>query len=171
MSSLALLFCSPALAQTKGDAQTAAPAAGSVTTTTTRHNGWTVVCSRSDGQEADSCSANYRVMNSKTQANLFVWLLGRNAKGEKLAEFRTLTEVLIRPGVVIRLEEGDPLRADYVSCGAAGCQATLVLDLDTVERLMAAKTVTIDMTRTDGQIIQMKMDVSGIDAALTDLGF
>jgi invasion protein IalB len=177
---LALLLASTAVAQTKGDIEQ--PAGDStVTTTTTRHGGWTVVCTRAANQEKEICNASFRVINNQNKANLLVWLFGLNAQGEKLTEFRTLTEVRIQPGVVVELEgsaemratykDSEPLRAAYVACGTGGCQASLNLDGDMIERLTDAKTATISMTRSDGQVIQMKMDVTGIDLALRDLGF
>ena len=165
----ALFLASTAVAQTKGDIDQ--PAGGATVTTTTRHGGWTVVCTRAAGQETESCNANFRVINSQTKANLLVWLFGFNAKGERLAEFRTLTEVLIQPGVVVAIDGDEPLRASYVSCGTSGCQATLSLDDDMIERLRNAKAATVSMTRTDGQVIQMKMEIPGIALALRDVGF
>lgn len=167
---LALLLASAAVAQTKGDVEQSGGDT-SVTTTTTRHGGWTVVCSRAAGQEADNCNASFRVINNQNKANLLVWLFGFNAQGEKLIEFRTLTEVLIQPGVVVEIPDGEPLRASYVSCGTSGCQATLTLDDGMIESLKAATTATISMTRTDGKVIQMKMEIPGIDLALRDIGF
>lgn len=165
------LFLTPAVAQeaTKSDAKKAAPT--QVTTTTTTFDNWTVVCSRTADQKSASCGASYKVVNNQNQSVLLVWLFGRNAKGEKLTEFRTLTDVLIEPGVGITLEEGDPLKANYVSCSTNGCQASLALDDDMIERLRNTKSATISMTRLDSKQIQFKMDVAGMGQALKALGF
>lgn len=166
---LAMLFALPASAQEKGDAK--AGGGGTVTTRTTQYDGWTVVCTEQPGQKVQNCNASFRVMNSKTQQNLLVWLFGYNAKGERLTEFRTLTEVQIQPGVVIDTGKGEPLRAAYVSCGVNGCQASLLLDDAAVKRLKGVEEVTVSMTRTDGQVINMKMKVTGIVPALKAIGF
>jgi invasion protein IalB len=89
------------------------------------------------------------VINSQNKANLLVWLFGFNAQGEKLTEFRTLTEVRIQPGVVVELEgsaemratykDSEPLRAAYVACGTGGCQASLNLDDELIEQLRDAR--------------------------------
>lgn len=175
-ASLAALFgaglvLTPALAQesTKSDAKKAAPT--QVTTTTTTFDNWTVVCSRTADQKSASCGASYKVINSQNQSVLLVWLFGRNAKGDKMTEFRTLTDVLIEPGVGITLEEGDPLTANYVSCGTNGCQASLALTDDMIERLRKTKSATVAMTRLDGKQVQFKMDVAGMGQALKALGF
>jgi invasion protein IalB len=169
LCAMALLLVPMASAQDKEDAKK--PEGGTVTTRTTKYDGWTVVCTEEPGKKTQNCSANFRVINSKNQQNLLVWLFGYNAKGERLAEFRTLTEVLIEPGVTVAVGEGDPLRASYVSCGAGGCQATLALDDAAVKRLRAAEEATVSMTRTDGQVIQMKMKVTGIAPAMKAIGF
>ena len=166
------LLLTPALAQetTKTDNKKQ-QAPTQVTTTTTTFNNWTVVCSRTAEQKSANCGASYRVVNTQNQSVLLVWLFGRNAKGDKMTEFRTLTDVQIEPGVGIALEEGDPLRANYVSCATNGCQASLALDDDAIERLRSTKSATVSMTRLDGKVVQFKMDVAGMGAALKALGF
>lgn len=166
--------CPPpaALAQEAGKSDAAkSPGPSKVTTTTVTYDNWTVVCSRTADQKSPSCSASFRGINSQNQAVLVVWLFGRNAKGEKMAEFRTLTDVLIEPGLTITLPEGEPLKARFVSCGTSGCQAAMALDDDTIERLRPISSATLSMVRTDNQLIQFKLDLKGITQALKDLGF
>ncbi|WP_421694430.1 invasion associated locus B family protein [Aestuariivirga sp.] len=165
------LLLTPALAQETKTDNKKQTAPTQVTTTTTTFNNWTVVCSRTAEQKSANCGASYRVVNTQNQSVLLVWLFGRNAKGDKMTEFRTLTDVLIEPGVGIALEEGDPLRASYVSCATSGCQASLALDDDAIERLRTTKSATVSMTRLDGKEVQFKMDVAGMGAALKALGF
>ena len=50
-------------------------------------------------------------------------------------------------------------------------KAALALDGDRIELMRSAKSVRIDLTRLDGQVIQFKFDVPGIGPALSDLGF
>ena len=142
-----------------------------VTTRTTTYSGWTVVCTEDAAKPEQVCSANFRVINKQNNQNILVWLFGRNAAGEALLEFNTLTEVLIKPGVVVVLDEGEPLRAEFISCGTAGCRATLPLDKEIIGQMKEAKKARIDMTRVDGKVIQLSFDIAGIAPALDDIGF
>lgn len=155
-----------------GLAQAETPAADAkITTTTTTYQGWSVQCTDTGQKGGKACAANFRVIDQKSKGNLLVWLMGKNAKGEKLAEFITLTDVLIKPGVGLSLDDAEPVRAEYISCGGNGCKASLPLDKALVATLKAAKKARLDMTRLDGQVIQFTMDVTGIAPAMADIGF
>lgn len=145
-------------------------AMSTVTTTTTTHGGWTVSCSQAGDPPAKTCTATFRVFNKNTNQNLLVWVFGHDREGRLLAEFLTLTDVLVQPGVVVVLDDGNPVKADYVECTSKGCKARLELTADLVGRMKAAKKARIDMTRLDGQVVQFTMDIPGIDLALRDLG-
>jgi invasion protein IalB len=142
----------------------------STTTTTTKHDGWTVTCNEGGDPPKKICSANYRVIDKKSSSNILVWLIGRNAEGKLLAEFLTLPGVIIEPGVAVSLDEAKAVKADYVSCSAKGCKASMELTPNLTRQLKAAKKAKIDITRLDGKVLQFSMDIPGIDAALADLG-
>lgn len=142
----------------------------STTTTTTTHGGWTVTCNEGGTPPAKVCSAMFRVINKQNNQNLLVWVFGRNKDGKLLAEFLTLTDVLVQPGVVVTLDDGKPLKADYVECTSRGCKARIELTPNLVRQMKAAKKARIDMTRLDSQVVQFTMDIPGIDLALGDLG-
>lgn len=166
LSGIAAFSCA-AVAQTKGDK----PSPGTtVTTTTTTYDGWTVVCSAAGKEKAKSCTANFRVVNQQNGANILVWMFGFNAKGEPMTEVFTFPDVVIKPGVRISLGEGEPMTAGFVSCSSGGCKASMALDGDAVALLKSAKTARMDITRTDGKVVQFKMEVPGIDLALQNLG-
>jgi invasion protein IalB len=151
----------------------ARPGAESTTktvTTTTTHGGWTVTCSEGGTAPDKSCSANFRVINKKNNSVVLVWLIGRNKDGKLLAEFLTLTDIMIQPGVMVTIEEAKPVKADYVSCTSKGCKASLDLTPNLVRQMKEAKKAKLDMTILDGQVIQFAMDIPGIDKALADLG-
>lgn len=161
----------PALPQeSKGNAEQP-PAPQTVTTRTTTYDGWTVVCTAAAGTDKRTCSASFRIMNKEKNQNILVWLFGRNAKDEPLMELVTPTDVLIKPGVALIIDGGEPVKAEFVSCGTRGCKAALALDEDGIELMRSAKSVRIDLTRLDGQVIQFNFDVPGIGPALSDLGF
>jgi invasion protein IalB len=164
-------FAASAVAQEGKSSLENEGAAKTVTTRTTSYNGWTVVCTESGDEAKKICSANFRVLNQKTRQNILVWLFGYNSKDEPLSEFSTPTDVLIEPGVAVTLDDGEPLKAEFVSCGTTGCKAVLPLDDSTIAAMKEAKRVKINMTRLDGQVIQFAFDIPGIDLALGDVGF
>lgn len=141
-----------------------------ITTTTTTHGGWTVSCRETGKPAVKSCTATFRVFDKKTNQNLLVWVFGHDREGRLLAEFLTMTDVLVQPGVVISPDNGKPVKADYVECTARGCKARLEMTSAAVKQLKAAKSARIDITRLDGQVVQFTMDIPGIDLALGDLG-
>lgn len=144
--------------------------ATTTTTTTTTHGGWTVSCNTSGTPPVKVCSASYRVFNKQNNQNLLVWVFGRNRENKLLAEFMTLTDVQIEPGVVLTLDGGTPIKAGYVECTTRGCKARLEMTPNLVRQMKAAKKARLDMTRLDGQVIQFSMDIPGIDLALGELG-
>lgn len=158
------------VAQAAAPENKAAMPTTSTTTTTTTHGGWTVTCSEAGNPPAKVCSASFRVINKQNNQNLLVWVFGRNKEGKLLAEFLTLTDVLVQPGVVVTLDDGKPIKADYVECTSRGCKARLEMTPNLVRQMKGAKKARIDMTRLDGQVIQFSMDIPGIDLALGDLG-
>lgn len=143
---------------------------GTTTTTTTTHGGWVVVCNETGAPPSRVCSANFRVVNQQTNSNILVWLVGFNAEGSLLSEFLTLTDVLIQPGVVVTIDQGQAARAEFVECSTTGCKARLAMTPELVLRMKAAQRATIEITRLDGQIVQFQMEIPGVDGALAALG-
>lgn len=139
-------------------------------TTTQTYGGWSVVCNDSGDGQKPICTANYRVINTQTNSNILVWLIGRNAEGALLSEFLTLTDLLIQPGVVVTLEGAAPVKAEFVECMTNSCKARLEMTPEFVQQLKTAEKVTLDLVRLDGKVVQFGMDIRGADKALADLG-
>src|SRR5690606_21895651 len=97
-----------------------------------------------------TCTATFRVFNKNTNQNLLVWMLGKNREGRLLAEFMTMTDVQVQPGVVLVLDDAEPVKAPYVECTSRGCKARLELGGDLIERMKAATKARIELTRIDG---------------------
>lgn len=140
------------------------------TTTTTKYGGWTVVCSETGESAHKACGASYRVVDKKSNSSILVWRIGHNKEGQLLTEFVTPTEIRIEPGVAITLDGGKPIKADYVECTGKSCKARAEVSPNIARQLKAAKSVKVDITRLDGQVIQFSMEIPGIDQALADLG-
>ncbi|MBX3584733.1 MAG: invasion associated locus B family protein [Rhizobiaceae bacterium] len=151
----------------------ATPSEGAtVTTTTTTHGGWTVSCREAGEMPQKTCSAEFRAVSKQNNnATVLIWLLGRDAKGKLLAEFVTPGDVLIKPGVSVVIGEGGkPSNAEFVSCSTKqGCRASMEVTPKLARDLKQATKVTVGLTLINGQVMQVAMEVTGIDKALADL--
>ena len=159
-----------AQADTKAPRTDADGAGSKSVTTTTTFGGWTVTCNEGDNAPAKVCTANFRVINKQNNSVILVGLIGRDAEGKLLAEILTTSDVMIKPGVVIALDEAPAVKAEFVSCTSKGCKASLYLTPALVEQMKVTSKAKIDVTLIDGQIIQFAMDIPGIDKALAELG-
>jgi invasion protein IalB len=168
----------PAPAETKpnliAQEQTAPqPAAPTTTTTTTsQHGGWTVTCTAAGEPAQKTCSAQFRVVSKENNnALVLVWLLGRNAEGKLLAEFATPSDVQIKPGVGVSLDDASIGPAEFISCTSnQGCRAALELTPKLARDLKQAKKANVAITLLNGKLLQIGVDINGIEQALTELG-
>lgn len=153
--------------------QTAQPAApGTTTTTTSQHGGWTVSCTTAGEPAQKTCSAQFRVVSKENNnALVLVWLIGRNAEGKLLTEFATPSDVLIKPGVTVSLDEAAIGAAEFVSCTSnQGCRAALELTPKLARDLKQAKKANVGITLLNGKLLQIGVDINGIEQALAELG-
>ncbi|MBL8576306.1 MAG: invasion associated locus B family protein [Mesorhizobium sp.] len=149
------------------------PADGAtVTTTTTTYGGWTVSCRESAQMSQRTCSAEFRAVSQQNNnATVLIWLLGHDASGKLLAEFVTPSDILIKPGVAVAIDGGKPSVAEFLSCtNNQGCRASMELTPKFARDLKQATKVGIGITLLNGQVMQIAMDVAGVDKALADLG-
>ena len=153
-------------------AQAAPAAETTTTTTTTRHGGWTVTCRVGGDPAQKRCSAEFRVVSKENNnALVLAWLLGHNAEGRLLAEFVTPTDILIRPGVAVSFNDGKALRAEFVSCTSRqGCRASMELTPKITRNLKSAAKARIGFTLLNGKVMEVGVDIPGVDLALADLG-
>lgn len=150
------------------------PAAPSTTTTTTtsQHGGWTVTCTVAGEPAQKTCSAQFRVVSKENNnALVLVWLLGRNAEGKLLAEFATPSDIQIKPGVAVSLDDTNIGAAEFVSCTSnQGCRAALELTPKLARDLKQAKKANVAITLLNGKLLQIGVEINGIEQALAELG-
>lgn len=140
------------------------------TTTTTIHGGWTVTCSQTGDPPTKRCSAEFRVIDKDNKAVVLIWLLGRDKEGTLLSEFVTPSDILIRPGVAVTLGDEKPWKAEFLSCTTKqGCRASMELTPKLARDLKAATKAKIGLTLLNGKVMEIGMDIPGVDMALTDL--
>jgi len=151
-------------------AQAEPAATSTTTTTTTTHGGWTVTCSQSGDPPTKRCSAEFRVIDKDNKAVVLIWLLGRDKEGTLLSEFVTPSDILIKPGVAVTLDDEKPLKAEFLSCTTKqGCRASMELTPKLARDLKAATKAKIGLTLLNGKVMEIGMEIPGVDMALTDL--
>jgi invasion protein IalB len=137
-------------------------------TVTMQYGGWKVTCDEAGGSAV--CSAAFRVVNRQTNATILTWMVGRGSDGQLLTEFFVPTEVLVKPGVSMVLEDGPAYRADFVACGRQACKAILPLDAALASELASATKATLSLTASNGNVTNFSMAIDGIAAAMAELG-
>ncbi len=152
-------------------AQAQSDAANTTTTITTTRGGWTVTCNQAGDPPVKTCSAEFRVVGGDKKQTVLIWLIGRNKEGRLLAEFVTPSDILIKPGVAVTLDDGKPVQAEYISCTARqGCRASMELTPKIVRDLQAAAKAKIGITLLNGKVMDVQFEVTGTDLALADIG-
>jgi len=153
--------------------QPAQPAQSSTTTTTTsQHGGWAVSCTTAGEPAKKTCTAQFRVVSKENNnALVLVWLIGRDAQDKLMAEFATPSDVLIKPGVTVSLDEAKAEVAEYISCTRnQGCRAAIELTPKLAREMKQGKKASVGITLLNGKVLQIGVDINGIDQALTELG-
>jgi invasion protein IalB len=136
-------------------------------TVTMQFGGWKVTC---DEVGASSiCSAAFRVVNRETNATILTWLVGRGSDDRLLTEFFVPTEILIKPGVSMVLEDGPAYKAEFGACGRSACKAVLPLDAALASELANATNATLSLTASNGKVTNFTMAIDGIAAAMAEL--
>ncbi len=136
-------------------------------TVTTQYGGWKVTCD--EAGESTVCSAAFRVINRETNATILTWLVGRGSDDQLLTEFFVPTEILIKPGVSMVLEDGPAYTAEFVACGRSACKAALPLDDALASELASATRATLSLTGSNGKVTNFSMNIDGIAAAMAEL--
>ena len=137
-------------------------------TVTMQYGGWKVTCDEAGASTV--CSAAFRIVNRKTNATILTWLVGRGGNDQLLTEFFVPTEILIKPGVSMVLEDGPAYKAEFVACGRSACKAVLPLDAELASELANATRATLSLTASNGKVTNFSMDIEGIAAAMAELG-
>lgn len=152
--------------------QSAQPAATTTTTTTSQHGGWTVSCTSAGEPVQKTCSAQFRVVSKENNnALVLVWLIGRNAEGKLLTEFATPSDIMIKPGVAVSLDDTAIGVAEFMSCTSnQGCRAALELTPKLARDLKQAKKANVGITLLNGKLLQIGVDINGIEQVLAELG-
>lgn len=112
-----------------------------------------------------------QVSEALSRKVVFIWLIQYNEKGELIGAFTLPSGVFIKPGIVVKGGNEKPsVRVDYTRCDPAECQAIFPMGPKFVQQFSSAKTVSIDISLTNGNTASVGLDMTGFGAALSALG-
>lgn len=170
---LALLLAGtgPGLAQSQGQPAPVKPADTTpVRTETVTYENWIVTCrERVEKASKKVCAATLKVSDAQSKRDVLVWQLGQDAAGAPTVALGVPFGVRVKDGVTLTLENGKPRKVDYVTCERAGCEAAAPLDAAFAKELLAARQATIVFTLSNGQAVNLKVPLNGIEKVLPAL--
>lgn len=162
-----LLFVSlPSFAWSQNAPATAQPPQGKLS----HFGNWIVLCPPDGDKSGVRCAAQFSLVDKKRKVPVIVWRIGYNKKQDLVMDMVTPTEVFIAKGVRLAIGKAPAVILPYVSCGLRGCQSNLSIEPDLLAAMKVSKDAILILAPTNGKILQLKLDVSGLGDALTALG-
>lgn len=131
---------------------------------------WIVLCPPEGDASGVRCAAQFSLVDKKRKIPVIVWRIGFNKKQVLLMDMMTPTEVFIAQGVRLAVGKSPAVTLPYVSCGLRGCQSTFSITPELLSAMKVSKDAILILAPTNGKLLQLKLDVSGLGDALTALG-
>ncbi|MFK8250857.1 invasion associated locus B family protein [Ancylobacter terrae] len=162
-------------AQAKPAQPAPAPAAtspGPQRTETIVFDNWVVTCRDTVGKTGKPiCSTSLQVTNNDTRQTVLLWQIGQDDAGKPVFALRVPLGVRIKDGVQFTIGAGKPRKADFVLCDNRGCESAGPLDEALIRELSAGAggEALVVFTATNGQAVNLKIPLKGIDKALPAL--
>jgi invasion protein IalB len=128
---------------------------------------WALICTA--GAESQSCAIVQNHVHGETRQRLFTVQLQR-VSGEALsASLLTPLQVHLRQGIILQVDDLEPVRIAYSECRPTLCQATARLTNDFVDRLVRAQDARAAYHTSGGQTVTINISVTGLGDALAAL--
>lgn len=136
----------------------------------TRYGNWIVLCPPDGDTSGIRCAAQFSLIDSKRKMAVVVWRIGFTKRQKLSMDMVSPTEVFITKGVRLAIGKLPAITMPYVSCGLRGCQSNLAVPPELLTAIKGSKVAILILAPTNGKLLQLKLDVSGLDEALTALG-
>jgi invasion protein IalB len=130
---------------------------------------WTFGCVDASGAEPEKCFTHLAVRDSKRNVALVNWLVGYTKDSKLQMEILTPTDVLIAPGLQLRIGEAPAQRLPYVFCVSAGCLTRINPDAAMLENLRKADMVKLSIATPTGDTVTFSIKIHGIADGLNAL--
>ena len=131
-----------------------------------RFGAWVLACPSSQQAKA-ACFLVQNVHEALSRKVVFVWLIQYDDQGRLLGAFRLPSGVFVNRGLIMKTDpKSDGLRVEYTRCDPAECQAVFSITDDLAKQLGATKAVTVAVSLTSGQTVNVELNMDGFAAAL-----
>ena len=161
-----LLVSLPSFAWSQNAPAVAQPSQGKLS----HFGNWIVLCPPDGDKSGVRCAAQFSLVDKKRKVPMIVWRIGYNKKQTLVMDMVTPTEVFLAQGVRLAIGKAPAVTLPYVSCGLRGCQSNLAVPPELLTAIKGSKVAILILAPTNGKLLQLKLDVSGLDEALTALG-
>ena len=170
---LAVISMSAAMAQTPAPTPESTPSPAPQGETGViagqRFGAWVLACPSSQQAKA-ACFLVQNVHEALSRKVVFVWLIQYDDQGRLLGAFRLPSGVFVNRGLIMKTDpKSNGLRVEYTRCDPAECQAVFSITDDLAKQLGATKAVTVAVSLTSGQTVNVELNMDGFAAALAAL--
>jgi invasion protein IalB len=135
----------------------------------TSYGVWSVLCPPDGDTSGVPCAMQLSMIDKKRKVSVILWRIGFNKKSELLFDLVTPTEVIIKNGVRISFGKA-AVTLPYLSCGLRGCESRVAVSPAIIAAMKSAKQAQLTLAPTNGKLLQLKLDVTGLGKALAAIG-
>lgn len=109
---------------------------------TTNYKDWELACIETDQGETCQMRQTLEIRDQRAEG-LFLQVVVRREGDRYALEILLPLGVDLRPGVRMRVDEGDPMEAGFVTCIQQGCIAAREITREQLETLQAGRNLTV----------------------------
>lgn len=176
MNNVIKTLCVPALAavllfaagatgtvQAQDEAAEQPKAADPVKKTTETIGTWTVICS--EAAEKSRCVAQQQLANTKNKQVVAAALVRLSKEGGAELVLQTPSGVILAPGVTLTVDGEEAGKAPFEICAPRGCEASLLINQDLINKLAKGKSFTVTVQSMRGKSVALEFQLDGFTKA------
>lgn len=167
LAACALAAAAPALAQ-QAPEQTPPPRPQEevVRVETMREGAWTLTCQEfAQPSGRTVCNGLLQMTREGTNDIIFVWRIGRDEEDRVVGLLQSLTGVLIEPGITLVAARAER-QVPFTACEPGFCTGIFPIDAAFASESAGAETLEATVTSSNGQRVQFRVPVNGLDAVI-----
>lgn len=128
---------------------------------------WALICT--EGAESKSCAIVQNHVHGETRERLFTVQLRRGSHEAVNVALVTPLQVLLRQGIILQVDELEPVQIPFSECRPGLCQATAQLSNEFLGRLVRAQEARAAYQTAGGQTVTVNISKDGLAEALAAL--
>jgi invasion protein IalB len=155
----------PALAQQK-------PAAKADATADKDKNFWVKLCEKAPSvtdpkKELNVCLTHHEQLESTT-GMVLVSVAIRHIEGQDKEGLMVMVPLgmQLRPGVLVKFDDGDPINLPFTLCHPMGCTAEIEATKEIIEKMKKAKNIAVGAINIGGKTIGFRVPMQGFEKTL-----